>query len=285
VIPVAFDYVRPGTIDEAIAALAAAGEDGKVISGGQSLMPVLRLRLAAPATLIDVGAIDEMKGVTDAGDHLLIGANTTHYSVMNDPLVKQHAPLLAQTAATVADPAIRHRGTFGGSLAHADPAGDLPTVALALDATMVAKGPKGSREIAAKDFFVDYFTSALEPDEILVAIKVPKLGDGWTTHYEKFNRTAQAWAMVGVAAAVRRQNGTIAEARVALTNMGPSPVRASSVEAALAGAAATSDAIAAAAANAADGTRPTSDLHATAEFRQHLARVLTKRAVATAAGV
>ena len=284
-IPMAFDYVRPTTVDEAIAAIAAAGEDGKVISGGQSLMPVLRLRMAAPSTLVDIGSIEEMKGISDAGDHLVVGANATHYEVMNSPVVKQHAPLLAQVAGTVADPAIRHRGTFGGSLAHADPAGDLPTVALALDATMVAKGPKGTREIAAKDFFVDYFTSALEPEEILVVVKVPKLGDGWSTHYEKFNRTAQAWATVGVAAAVKRQNGTIAEARVALTNMCPSPVRASSVEAALAGAAASADAIAAAAANAADGTRPTSDLHASAEFREHLAKVLTKRAVATAAGV
>ncbi len=284
-IPVAFDYVRPGSVDEAVAALAAAGEDAKVISGGQSLMPVLRLRLAAPTSLIDVGGIAEMSGVSDGGDHLVIGSNTTHHEVMNNALVKEHASLLAQTAATVADPQIRHRGTLGGSLAHADPAGDLPTAALALDATIVAAGPKGRREIAAKDFFVDYFTSALEPDEIVVAVKVPKMGDGWSTHYEKFNRTAQAWATVGVAAAVKRQNGTITEARVALTNMGPSPIRASSVEAALAGAQASADAIAGAAASAADGTRPTSDLHASAEFREHLARVLTKRAVATAAGV
>ncbi|MEK9810339.1 MAG: FAD binding domain-containing protein [Candidatus Nanopelagicales bacterium] len=223
--------------------------------------------------------------MSDGGDHLVIGSNTTHHEVMNNALVKEHASLLAQTAATVADPQIRHRGTLGGSLAHADPAGDLPTAALALDATIVAAGPKGRREIAAKDFFVDYFTSALEPDEIVVAVKVPKMGDGWSTHYEKFNRTAQAWATVGVAAAVKRQNGTITEARVALTNMGPSPIRASSVEAALAGAEASADAIAGAAASAADGTRPTSDLHASAEFREHLARVLTKRAVATAAGV
>ena len=284
-IPVAFDYVRPGSVDEAVAALAAAGEDAKVISGGQSLMPVLRLRLAAPTSLIDVGGIAEMSGVSDGGDHLVIGSNTTHHEVMNNALVKEHASLLAQTAATVADPQIRHRGTLGGSLAHADPAGDLPTAALALDATIVAAGPKGRREIAAKDFFVDYFTSALEPDEIVVAVKVPKMGDGWSTHYEKFNRTAQAWATVGVAAAVKRQNGTITEARVALTNMGPSPIRASSVEAALAGAQASADAIAGAAASAADGTRPTSDLHASAEFREHLARVLTKRAVAQAAGV
>jgi len=285
VIPVAFDYTKPSTVDEAVQALIAGGEDAKVISGGQSLMPVLRLRMAAPSVLVDVGGIAEMNGVSDDGDHLLIGSNTTHHDVMNNALVKQHAGLLAMTAATVADPQIRHRGTLGGSLAHADPAGDLPTAALALECVMVAQGPKGRREIAAKDFFVDYFTSALESDEVLVAIKVPKMGDGWGYHYEKFNRTAQAWATVGVAAAVKRQNGTITEARVALTNMGPSPVRASSVEAALAGAAATTDAIAAAAANAADGTRPTSDLHASAEFREHLAKVLTKRAVAQAAGV
>ena len=284
-IPVAFDYTKPSSVDEAIQALVAGGEDAKVISGGQSLMPVLRLRMAAPSVLVDVGGIAEMNGVSDGGDHILIGANTTHHDVMNNDLVKQNAGLLAMTAATVADPQIRHRGTLGGSLAHADPAGDLPTAALALDCVMVAQGPKGRREIAAKDFFVDYFTSALEPDEILVAIKVPKMGSDWGYHYEKFNRTAQAWATVGVAAAVKRQNGTITEARVALTNMGPSPVRASSVESALAGAAASSDAIATAAANAADGTRPTSDLHASAEFREHLAKVLTKRAVATAAGV
>ncbi|MGI9196801.1 MAG: FAD binding domain-containing protein [Candidatus Nanopelagicales bacterium] len=284
-IPVAFDYTKPSTVDEAVQALVAGGEDAKVISGGQSLMPVLRLRMAAPTVLVDVGGIAEMNGVSDGGDHVLIGANTTHHEVMNNALVKQNASLLAMTAATVADPQIRHRGTLGGSLAHADPAGDLPTAALALDCVMVAQGPKGRREIAAKDFFVDYFTSALEPDEILVAIKVPKLGDGWGCHYEKFNRTAQAWATVGVAAAVKRQNGTITEARVALTNMGPCPVRASSVESALAGASASTDAIAAASANATDGTRPTSDLHASAEFREHLAKVLTKRAVATAAGV
>ncbi|MBM3689341.1 MAG: xanthine dehydrogenase family protein subunit M [Actinobacteria bacterium] len=284
-IPVAFDYTKPSTVDEAVQALIAGGEDAKVISGGQSLMPVLRLRMAAPSVLVDVGGIAEMNGVSDDGDHLLIGSNTTHHDVMNNALVKQHAGLLAMTAATVADPQIRHRGTLGGSLAHADPAGDLPTAALALECVMVAQGPKGRREIAAKDFFVDYFTSALESDEVLVAIKVPKMGDGWGYHYEKFNRTAQAWATVGVAAAVKRQNGTITEARVALTNMGPSPIRASSVESALAGASASADAIAAASTSAADGTRPTSDLHATAEFREHLARVLTKRAVAQAAGV
>lgn len=284
-IPVAFDYVRPGTVAEAIAALQAGGEDAKIIAGGQSLMPVLRLRMAAPSVLIDCGAISEMRGVCDAEGAIVIGAATTHHEVMNDPLVREHAPLVAEVTATVADPAIRHRGTFGGSLAHADPAGDLTGAAVALDMVMLVDGPGGRREIAARDFFVDYFTSALEPGEILVAIRVPKLGAGWTCHYEKFHTTAQAWAIVGVAAAVQRQNGSISAARIGLVNMGTGPIRATAVEQGLAGAPATVDAVAAAAERAAEGTRPTSDLHATAEYREHLARVLTRRAVVKAAGL
>lgn len=284
-IPVAFDYTRVTTIDEAIAALAAGGEDAKILAGGQSLMPVLRLRMAAPDVVIDVSDVAEMQGVSDAGDAIVIGAGTTHHAVMNDPLVREHAPLIAMTTETVADPQIRHRGTFGGALAHADPAGDLPAAAVALDAVMTVAGPNGRRDIDAKDFFVDYFTTSLEPDEILVSVRIPKLGAGWGYHYEKFNRTAQGWAIVGVAAAVKRSNGSIEAARIGLTNMGPGPVRASSVEAALAGAAASPDAIAAAAQNATDGTRATSDLHAQADYREHLAKVLTKRAVAKAAGV
>lgn len=284
-IPVAFDYTRVTTVDEAIAALAAGGEDAKILAGGQSLMPVLRLRMAAPDVVIDVSDVAEMQGVSDAGDAIVIGAGTTHHAVMNDPLVRAHAPLIAMTTETVADPQIRHRGTFGGALAHADPAGDLPAAAIALDAVMTVAGPNGRRDIDAMDFFVDYFTTSMEPDEILVSIRIPKLGDGWGYHYEKFNRTAQGWAIVGVAAAVKRSNGSIEAARIGLTNMGPGPVRASSVEAALAGAAASADAIAAAAQNATDGTRATSDLHAQADYREHLAKVLTKRAVAKAAGV
>jgi carbon-monoxide dehydrogenase medium subunit len=284
-IPVAFDYEKVNTVDEAVAALVAGGEDAKIIAGGQSLMPVLRLRMAAPEVLIDISDVAEMQGVSDAGDAIVIVAGTTHHAVMNDPLVKAHAPLIAMTTETVADPQIRHRGTFGGALAHADPAGDLPAAAVALDAVMTVAGPNGRRDIPAKDYFVDYFTTAMEPEEILVSIRIPKLGDGWGYHYEKFNRTAQGWAIVGVAAAVKRQNGSIEAARIGLTNMGPSPVRATSVEAALAGAAASDDAIAAAAENATDGTRATSDLHAKADYREHLAKVLTKRAVAKAAGM
>jgi carbon-monoxide dehydrogenase medium subunit len=284
-IPAAFDYVRATSVDDAVAALTDAGDDAKVITGGQSLLPLLRIRLAAPSVLVDCSRITEMRGVTDSGDSLLIGAATTHHHVMHDPLVREHARLLSITSASVADPAIRHLGTFGGSLAHADPAGDLPAAALALDCTMVIAGPGGRREVGAADFFVDYFTSALEWNEVLVAVRVPKLGAGWGYDYQKFHRTAQSWAIVGVAAAVRRENGSIAEARVALTNMGPSPVRASTVEQALVGAAASVDAVGAASANAADGTHPTSELHAGADYREHLARVLTRRAVVAAAGI
>jgi carbon-monoxide dehydrogenase medium subunit len=284
-IPASFEYVRPSTVDDAIKALSSAGEDAKVLAGGQSLIPVLRLRLAAPSTIVDLGRVADLRGVTEDGDAIVIGAMTSHDTVMHDPLVLDYAPLIAQATETVADPQVRHRGTFGGSLAHADPAGDLPAVALALDCEFVASGPGGSRTIAARDFFSDYLTTALAPDEILTAVRVPKLGAGWSTHYEKFHRVAQAWAIVGVAAAVRRENGAIAEARIGLTNMGPTPVRASATEQALAGAAASAEAIKAAAAQAAEGTNPASDLSAQADYRRHLAQVLTNRAVLAAAEV
>jgi len=285
VIPAAFDYVRPSSVAEAVSALGAAGEDGKILAGGQSLIPVLRLRLAYPSTLVDIGRIPELKGVRDDGDAIVIGAMTTHHDVMHDPLVVEHAPLIAQATATVADPQVRHRGTFGGALSHGDPAGDLGSVALALGCEFVASGPSGDRRIAASDFFVDYLTTSLSADELLTAIRVPKLGAGWTSHYEKFVRVAQQWSIVGVAAAVRRENGSIAEARIGLTNMGSVPVRASSTEQALAGADATAAAIAAAAQHAADGTHAPSDLSGQADYREHLARVLTKRAVTSAAGI
>src|SRR5580704_16001199 len=283
-IPAKFDYVRPSSVEDAVSALAAGGDDAKVIAGGQSLLPLLRLRLVYPELLVDVGALDDLRGVTDDGDHLLIGARTTHYQVVHDPLIAQYCGLLAEAAATVADPAVRHRGTLGGSIAHADPAGDLPAVILALDATMTAHGPDGEREIAARDFFVDYLTTSLAPGEILTGIRVPKLGDDWGYRYEKFQATAQAWAIVGVAALVRRSNGQVAEARVGLTNMGSVPVRAAAEEA-VAGAAADRDALRQAAGHAADGTSPPDDLNARPDYRQHLARVLTGRALAHAAGV
>jgi aerobic carbon-monoxide dehydrogenase medium subunit len=283
-IPAKFDYVKPSTVNEAVSALENGGEDAKVIAGGQSLMPLLRLRLANPELLVDVGGIDELSGVADHGDSLVIGSRTTHYELTKDPLIAAHCGIIAEAAGTVADPAVRHRGTLGGSLAHGDPAGDLPAVVLALDATMLASGPGGTREIPASEFFVDYLTTALAPSEILTGVRVSKLGSDWGYRYEKFHRTAQAWAIVGVAALARRSNGHVAQARIGLTNMGAVPVRASVAEAAAAGAEANRAALAAAAHSAADGTEPPADLHGAPDYRRHLARILTGRALAAAAG-
>jgi carbon-monoxide dehydrogenase medium subunit len=283
-IPAAFDYARPTTVDEALQAVAAGGEDVKVMAGGQSLIPVMRLRLATPETVVDLTRVTELRGVREDGDAIVIGAMTTHSDVLADPLIARYAPLIILATETVADRQVRHRGTFGGALAHADPAGDLPAVALALDAEFVLAAPGGRRTVAAADFFVDYLTTALEEGEILVEVRVPKRED-WGMHYEKFNRVAQAWSIVAVAACVRLEGNTIAEARIGLTNMGPTPLRAAAVEAALTGAEATAEAIAAAAEQAAEGTDPSSDLNAQADYRRHLATVLTRRAVSVAAGL
>jgi aerobic carbon-monoxide dehydrogenase medium subunit len=283
-IPAQFDYQKPSSLAEAVRALADGGDDAKVIAGGQSLLPLLRLRLAYPDLLVDIGGLGELSGVRDAGDALMIGAMTTMYSLIADPLIREHCGLIAAAAGTVADPAVRHRATIGGSLAHADPAADLPAVICALDGTLIATGPGGEREIASGDFFVDYLTTALAPGEILTAVRVPKLGPGWGFRYEKFQPTVQAWAIVGVAALARREDGHIAEARVGLTNMGTVPVRARAAEAAAAGAA-SAEALATAAEHADEGTEPPDDLRAKADYRRHLARVLTRRALAGAAGV
>jgi carbon-monoxide dehydrogenase medium subunit len=284
-IPAAFDYARPTTVDEALQALADGGDDAKVLAGGQSLIPVMRLRLAAPSLVVDLTRVAELRGVRDDGDVLAIGAMTTHSDVLSDPLIGEFAPLIAQATGTVADRQVRHRGTFGGALAHADPAGDLPAVALALDAEFVIAGPAGRRTVPARDFFVDYLTTALAEDELLVEVRVPKLEGSWGMHYEKFNRVAQAWSIVAVAAAVRRENGHIAEARIGLTNMGPTPLRATATEQALTGVDAAPEAIAEAARYAAEGTSPSDDLNAKGDYREHLAQVLTRRAVIAAAGL
>jgi carbon-monoxide dehydrogenase medium subunit len=284
VIPASFDYIRPASLVEATEALAT-DEDAKVIAGGQSLMPLLRLRFAYPSLLVDVGGLGELKGVRDVGNFLEIGALTTHYELTKDPLIAAHAGLLGQAAGTIADPAVRHRGTIGGALSHADPAGDLPAVVAALDATLVVHGPGGEREIAAGDFFTDYLTTSLAPGEIVTTILVPKLGADWGYHYEKFHVTAQAWAIVGVAALARRANGHVAEARIGLTNMGSIPVRARATEAAVAGAEASTAALRAAAQLADEGTTPPSDLRAAEDYRRHLARILAARSLAIAAGV
>lgn len=281
-IPVAFDYASPTSLDEALKLLAAAGDEGKVLAGGQSLIPVLKLRLAAPATVIDLGRIDALRGVREDGDTLVIGAMTPHQEVADNPLVSRYVGLIAKATATVADPQIRHRGTFGGALVHADPAGDLPAPALALDAEFVVQGPSGTRTVPAADFFVDLFTTAVGEDEILTEVRVPKK-EGWATHYEKFNRTAQQWSIVAVAAALRLEGGRIAEARIGLTNMASVPVRARAVEQALAGCAVDEAAVAQATAGVADGTNPPSDLNGGADYRKHLAEVLTRTAVLAAA--
>ena len=281
-IPAQFDYHAPTSVEEALQLLRDS-EDAKVLAGGQSLIPVLRLRLAAPATIIDLGRIDALRGVREDGEAIVIGAMTPHHEVADHPLVREHALLLALATGTVADPQVRHRGTFGGALVHADPAGDLLAPALALGAQMVIQGSAGSRTVDAADFFQDLFTTAVGEDELLTEVRVPK-HTGWGAQYEKFTRVAQQWSIVAVAATVRVEGGTIAEARVALTNMGSTPVRATAVEQALVGSAPTQEAVRAAAASAAEGTQPPSDTNGDADYRRHLATVLTARAVLAATG-
>jgi carbon-monoxide dehydrogenase medium subunit len=283
VIPAPFDYHAPATLDEAVQLLAQAGDDAKLIAGGQSLLPVLRLRMAAPEVVIDLGKIDELRAVREESGTLVIGAMTPHHEVATNPAIRRHAAVLSEAAATVADPQVRHRGTFGGALAHADPAGDMPAPVLALGGELVAVGPQGRRTLSAPDFFAGLFTTALADDEILVAVRIPS-HQGWGGHYEKFTRVAQQWSIVAVAAAVRAEGGTIAEARVALTNMGSTPIRATAVEQALVGVPATDTAVRAAAAQAAADTSPPSDTNGDADYRRHLATVLTRRAVLAAAG-
>ncbi len=267
-IPAAFDYQRPSSVGEALSLLAEHGDEAKVLAGGHSLIPLMRLRLATPSLLVDIGRLSELSYVRDAGDHLAVGALTRHRAIETDPLVAEHAPVLARVAAQVGDPAVRHRGTIGGSIAHGDPASDLPAAVLALGGTMVLTGPSGSREVAARDFHHGFLETALRSDELLTEIKVPKLA-GARFGFQKFNRRAQDWAIVGVVAVV---NGT---AGVALVNMGPVPLRAAAVEAALHGGATAAEA----AEHAADGLEPPADLNASSAFRSHLARVLVRRAL------
>jgi carbon-monoxide dehydrogenase medium subunit len=271
-IPAAFEYARADSVDDAIALLAEHGDDAKLLAGGHSLLPLMKLRLATPSVLVDVGRLAELSYVRDDGDTLAIGGLTRHHDVEHSTVVREHVPILAAAAGEVGDPQVRHRGTLGGSLAHGDPASDLPAVVLALRGSIVARGSAGERVIAADDFFRGFLETALEPDELITEVRVPKTGDaGWA--FEKFNRRAQDWAIVGVAAVGGTDPG------VALVNMDSTPVRAAAVETALRDGAATADA----AALAADGTEPPSDLNASPEFRRHLARVLVGRALETVA--
>jgi carbon-monoxide dehydrogenase medium subunit len=283
VIPASFDYLAPTTLEEAVSALAEHGDDAKILAGGQSLLPVLRMRLNAPAVVIDLGKIDALHGIREDGDAIVIGAMTQHSVVGADPLVQQHAALITKAVEHLADAQVRHRGTFGGALAHADPAGDLGAPVLALDAEFVIAGPSGTRTVSAGDFFVGLFETAIGEDEILTEVRVPK-HTGWGAHYEKFVRVAHQWPIVAVAATVRAQGGMITEARVGLTNMGQTPLRARATEQALTGQPATAQSVAAAAARAAEGTDPPSDLNGEADYRRHLATVLTRRSILSAAG-
>ena len=268
-IPAAFDYVRAGSAAEAVALLGEHGDEAKLLAGGHSLLPLMKLRLASPSVLVDVGRVRDLSYVRDGGDHVAVGALTRHCDVQRSELLEADVPLLPHVAGLVGDPQVRHRGTIGGSIAHGDPASDLPAAVLALGGTLVAQGPSGTRTIAASDFFLGFLETALAPDEVLIEIRVPKMqGAGWS--FQKFNRRAQDWAIVGVAAVGGQAGGGIA-----LVNMASTPVRATAAERAVAGGASPSDA----AAVAAEGLQPPADLNASAEFRRHLATVLTRRAL------
>jgi carbon-monoxide dehydrogenase medium subunit len=266
VIPAKFEYVRAASVDEALTLLAEHGDDAKLIAGGHSLLPMMKLRLAFPSVLIDVSRVADASYIRVDGDHVAIGALTRHAMVASSALLAAEAPLIARAAGLVGDPQVRHRGTIGGSLAHADPAADLPTATLASDATVVVHGAAGRREVPITEFFTGFFQTSMDPaTEMIVEVRVPRTG---TAHwgYEKFTRRANDWAIVAVAAV---------DGRVALGNMGPTPLRAGATEAALAAGASIEDA----AALADEGTSPGADMHAQPDYRRHLARLLTRRAL------
>ena len=264
-IPASFDYVAADSTSDAIGLLAEHGDDAKVLAGGHSLLPMMKLRLAQPSVLIDIGRVFELAGITATADELIIGATTRHAALASSELVRADAPLLAHAASLVGDPQIRHRGTIGGSLAHADPAADLPMAVVALGGTLTLSGPSGSRQVPADEFFLGYFETALADDELLTSVRVPRRpGVPWG--YQKFVRRANDWAIVGAAAVA---------GRVALANMGPMPLRARATEDALAGGASAAEA----ARLAAEGTSAPEDIHADRAYREHLARVLTERAL------
>lgn len=282
-IPSQFDYQAPATVDEALALLSGNGAiDVKVLAGGQSLLPVLKLRMADPELVVSLNKVEGLRGVRRDGEHVVIGPMTTHAEIATDPLIAAHAALLGQVAGSISDPQVRQRGTIGGAVVHADPAGDMGAALLTTDAQLTITGPHGTRTVPAAEFFVDYFTTAVQEGELLTEIRVPGF-EGWGSHYEKFTRVAQQWSIIAVAAMVRLDGGTIAEARIALTNMDSVPRRAPSVEAALTGCEVTEEAIGAACATAAEGTNPTGDLNGDPAYRRHLATVLTRRAVLAAA--
>jgi carbon-monoxide dehydrogenase medium subunit len=268
VIPAPFEYLRPATIDDALSLLAEHGDDAKLVAGGHSLLPLMKLRLATPEVLIDISRIADLAHVRLDGDEVRIGGLARHHDVEHSPVVREHCGLLAHVAGVVGDPQVRHRGTLGGSLAHGDPASDLPAAVLALGGSLVLRGPAGDRVVAAADFFTGFLETALAPDELLVEVRVPALsGAGWS--YQKFTKRAQDWAIVGAAVVTGDRPG------VAVVNMGPTPMRATAVEDALRAGASATDA----AAVADQGTAPSDDLNASEDYRRHLARILVRRAI------
>jgi len=284
-IPANFEYFAPKTIDEALQLLDQYGDDCKILSGGHSLIPVLKLRLAMPAVIIDVGRIEDLKAIKLSGDTISIGANATHAEIASNAEIKQHCPLLAETAAQIGDQQVRNRGTIGGSLTHADPAADWPAAILALDAEVVVRSGKGERVIKAADFFLDLMTSAVEPDELVTEIRIAKPAQPQAAVYLKVPQSASGFAVVGVAAQLKVSGGKCEEVSIGVTGLAPKAFRASSVENALRGKALDEAAISAAAAKAdAEAADAMEDIHASGDYRRHLARVYARRAVQTAAG-
>jgi carbon-monoxide dehydrogenase medium subunit len=281
-IPAQFEYQAPTSLDEAIKAIASLGDRAKIVAGGHSLIPIMKLRLAQPEVLVDIGRIGELRYIRADGDRIAIGALSTHADVLRSAALKESCPVLVETAAEIGDQQVRNRGTIGGSLAHADPAADYPATILALDAEIVAQGPNGRRTIKASDFFTGMLATALAPDELLVEVRVPVQGKGGGATYLKMGNKASHYAVVGVAAVVRVDGGKVASVAVGVTGAGSQPTRATAVEQALTGQAPTADAIAKAAESAAEGIDLLSDIHGSDEYRAHITRVYARRAIAEA---
>jgi carbon-monoxide dehydrogenase medium subunit len=280
VIPAEFDYIAPDTLDEAIQSLSSGGEDAKLLAGGHSLIPLMKLRLAAPSLLVDLRRVPGLHGVHREDGSWRIGAMTSHTELEHTP----ELGIVSRAAGTIADPQVRNRGTIGGSLAHGDPASDLPAIMMMVDGTVTVQGSGGQRTISANDLFMDYLETAIEPTEVLTEIRIPAL-DGWGFGYQKFNRRSEDWAMVAVGAVVKQTGDICEDVRIGLTHMGSVPLRAQGVEEALRGQPLNAESIAKAAEQAAEGTEPPADLNASAEYKRHLARVLSRRALEQAAGL
>jgi carbon-monoxide dehydrogenase medium subunit len=279
-IPAEFDYTAPDTLEEAIKALGDGGEDAKLLAGGHSLIPLMKLRLAAPSLLVDLRKVQGLHGIQRDNGSWRIGALTPHVELERT----SELGVLSAAAGTIADPQVRNRGTIGGSLVHGDPASDLPAILLILEGKVTAASPNGQREVAAADLFQDYLQTSIEPTEVVTEVHVPTV-DGWGYGYHKFNRRSEDWAMVAVSAVIKKSGDTVEDVRVGLTNMGSVPLRASAVEEALRGQPLTAETIAKAAEQADEGTSPPADLNASADYKRHLARVLTRRALSDAAGL